>query len=247
MMKADTFDSHGRAALGSGGGEAHLAQEQQQAVVEGVSDLALRRIRDDIVSGVLPPGRKLRLEALREQYGASVSTLRELLSRLASENLVVAEGQRGFEVAPATPDNLREIADLRLLLESHAIRLSVAAGDLDWEGRVVAAHHKLAVIESQLLNGEIDRTAQWVRYDFAFHNALISACGSQTLLALHASVFDRFIRYHMLAQSFRGAAVSDDHKALFDLAMARNVDAVVQKLTSHISSGVEHVLASGRI
>jgi len=214
---------------------------------EGVGDGAFRRIRDDIIAGILPPGRKLKLDALKAEYGASVSTLREILSRLASENFVVAEGQRGFEVAPASADNLREVADLRLLLESHAIRLSLTAGDLDWEGRVVAAHHKLSVVETQLLRGDMERTAQWVRYDFAFHNALISACGSHTLLELHASVFDRFIRYHMLAASFRGAAVMDDHRALFDLAMQRDIDGITGRLASHIKSGVDHVLASGNL
>lgn len=214
---------------------------------EGVAELALRRIRDDIIAGLLPPGRKLKLDALKAQYGASVSTLREILNRLASESLVEAEGQRGFEVAAATANNLREVADLRLLLESHAIRRSLASGDLDWEGRVVAAYHKLTVIEAQLLSGEIERTAQWVRYDFTFHNALISACGSQTLLELHASVFDRFIRYHMLAASFRGADVMSDHKALFELAMQRDADGIVAKLATHIKSGVDYVLSTGRI
>lgn len=214
---------------------------------ESISELALRRIRGDIIAGTLPPGKKLKLDALKTQYEVSVSTLREILNRLASENLVTAEGQRGFEVAPATEANLREVADLRLLLESHALRLSLAAGDLDWEGRVVAAHHKLSVVEQQLLSGDITRTAQWVRYDFAFHNALISACGSRTLLDLHASVFDRFIRYHMLAQSFRGAAVMNDHKAMFELAIARDVEASISKLTTHISVGVDYVLATGRL
>ncbi|WP_082102002.1 GntR family transcriptional regulator [Devosia psychrophila] len=226
--------------------EATVRDEKQQ-IDGGVGETALRRIRDDIVTGILLPGKKLKLDALKNQYGASVSTLREILSRLASENLVTAEGQRGFEVAAATADNLREVADLRLLLESHAIRLSLAAGDLDWEGRVVSAHHKLSVVEAKLVSGEIERTAQWVSYDFAFHNELISACGSSTLLDLHASVFDRFIRYHMLAASFRGSAVMDDHKALFDLAMRRDVDGIVSKLTAHIKSGVDHVLQSGRI
>ena len=221
--------------------------EDKPTVDEGVAELAFRRIRDDIIAGALPPRKKLKLDTLKTRYGASVSTLREILNRLASENLVVAEGQRGFEVTPATADNLREVADLRLLLESHALRLSLAAGDLDWEGKVVAAHHKLSVVEGQLLSGEIERTAQWVRYDFAFHNALISACGSRTLLNLHASVFDRFIRYHMLAESFRGDAVTHDHKALFELAMQRDIEGSVSRLTSHITSGVDYVIGTGRI
>src|SRR5262245_9611874 len=70
------------------------------AEFDSVSEKAYRQIRADIIFGKLTPGEKLRLDRLRELYGASVGTLRELLSRLASEGLVVAEGQRGFEVAP---------------------------------------------------------------------------------------------------------------------------------------------------
>ena len=68
---------------------------------------------------------------------------------------------------------------MRLLLESHALALSFAAGDVEWEGRVVAAHHKLEATERLLLAGERDATAAWKRYDGEFHQALISACGSR--------------------------------------------------------------------
>jgi DNA-binding GntR family transcriptional regulator len=88
------------------------------------AELAYRRIRADILFGRLPPGRKLKLDRLREDYTASVSTLREILSRLSSEKLVVAEGQRGFEVAPVSAKNLKEIAALRRLLEGTALEQS---------------------------------------------------------------------------------------------------------------------------
>lgn len=213
----------------------------------GIADQTFARIRADIVSGDLRPGAKLRLEALKRSYGASVSTLREILNRLATEGLVEAEGQRGFEVAAATTADLREIGELRLLLETHALAKSLAEGDLDWEGRVVAAHHKLAAVETRLVGGDTSRTLEWVRYDFDFHAALISACGSRALMEMHASVFDKFIRYHMLAASFRGRAVADDHRELFDLALTRDVTAATAKLALHINAGIDHVLASGKI
>ncbi|MBJ3785287.1 GntR family transcriptional regulator [Devosia sediminis] len=212
-----------------------------------IGETTYHRLREDIIACRLSPGHKLRLEALRERYDVGVSTLREILNRLASESLVVAEGQKGFAVAPATRQDLQEIADLRLLLESHALGLSLAHGDLEWEGRVVAAHHKLAATEKKLLAGQERHTVNWVRYDFAFHNALISACGSQVLLDLHAAIFDRFLRYHMLAASFRGAGVVGDHKALFEMALARNVDGAQAMLASHVNSGVAHVLSTGKL
>lgn len=221
--------------------------EANDTALPTLGETTYQRLREDIIACRLLPGHKLRLEALRERYAVGVSTLREILNRLASEALVVTEGQKGFAVAPATRQDLRETADLRILLESHALRLSLAQGDLEWEGRVVAAHHKLAATERRLLAGEERQTVNWVRYDFAFHNALISACGSQALLDLHAAIFDRFLRYHMLAASFRGAGVVDDHKALFDLAIRRDIEGVTAKLARHVNSGVEHVLSTGKL
>lgn len=212
-----------------------------------IGEATYSRLRGDIIACRLAPGHKLRLETLREQYGVGVSTLREILNRLASESLVEAEGQKGFAVAAASAQDLREIADLRLLLESHALRLSFTLGDLEWEGRVVAAHHKLAATEKRLLAGQERHTVNWVRYDFAFHNALISACGSQVLLDLHAAIFDRFLRYHMLAASFRGGGVVDDHKSLFDMALARDIDGALAMLARHVNRGVEHVLSTGKL
>src|SRR5262244_2907837 len=86
---------------------------------EAVGDDGYRRIRTDIVFGRLKPEQKLRLEGLKEDYGVSVSTLREILNRLAAEGFVLAEGRRGFDVAPVSVDDLKELAELRLLLESH--------------------------------------------------------------------------------------------------------------------------------
>lgn len=212
-----------------------------------LGDATYTRIRADIIACRLEPGQRLRLEPLRERYGVGVSTLREILSRLASESLVEAEGQKGFAVAAATEKDLREVADLRLLLESHALGSSFAHGDLDWEGRVVAAHHKLAATEKQLLSGQERQTVNWVKYDFAFHNALISACGSTVLLNLHAAVFDRFLRYHMLARSFRGSGVVDDHRTLFEMALARDARGAQAMLAAHVNRGVEHVLSKGRL
>src|ERR1700720_2662383 len=88
-----------------------LTERNEEA--ETIGDDGYRRIRMDIILARLEPGQKLRLEMLREAYGVSVSTLREILNRLAAEGLVSAEGRRGFEVAPVSVANLKELADMR--------------------------------------------------------------------------------------------------------------------------------------
>ena len=201
-----------------------------------------QRLRADLVMGVLPPGRKLGLDGLRVAYGAGISTLREVLNRLASEALVEAEGQRGFAVAAVSVEDLREVAEMRLLLECHAIAQSFAAGDLDWEARVVGAHHKLAVLERRLLAGDGADAALWKRFDREFHQALIAACGSAALLETYAAAYDRYLRYQMVAVVFRGAVAAEEHAALLAAALARDSARACRILESHVQGCVDHVI-----
>ena len=211
--------------------------------VETVGEKVYRRLRNDIIFGRLAPAQKLKLEALKHSYGISISTLRELLNRLTSEGLIVAESARGFEVAPVSAENFKELANLRLLLESHALQRSFALGDMDWEGRVVAAHHKLATMEKRTLAGDRRGLEVLKRYDLEFHQTLLSACGSRELLDSHAAVFDRYIRYLMIAVIFRNAA-SAEHQKLLECALNRDAKTAQSLLATHITDCVSYTLAN---
>jgi DNA-binding GntR family transcriptional regulator len=212
-----------------------------------IGETVYHRIRTDIIFGRLPPGQKLTLDRMKERYGTSVTTLRELLTRLSSEGLINAEGMRGFEVAPVSGPNLREIAELRLLLECHALQQSFAAGDMEWEGRVVSAHYKLSSMEKRMLAGNRDEVEGWKQYDWQFHQALISACGSQVLMETHGGVFDKYLRYQMLTLSNRGEIAVREHRMLLDCALKRDAKTACKVLAVHIEGGVEHALATADI
>ncbi len=212
-------------------------------VVETAGEKAYRRLRNDIIFGRLAPSQKLRLEGLKESYGISVSTLRELLNRLTSEGLVIAENARGFEVAPVSADNFRELASLRLLLECHTLQRSFSLGDMDWEGRVVAAYHKLSTMEKRIQAGDKKDIEGLKRYDSEFHQALLSACGSRVLLDAHAAVFDKYVRYLMIAVIFRDAAPLE-HQKLLECALRRDAKAAQEILTAHIMDCVAYTLAN---
>ena len=212
-----------------------------------IGEKAYLRIRKDILFGRLAPGEKLKLERLKDDYGVSVSTLREVLSRLASEKLVVAEGQRGFEVSPVSADDLKDIASLRLLLEVHAIAQSFQSGDMEWEATVVAAHHKLAALEDRKKSEGSPDAETWKRYDWEFHQALISACGSRELMETHGAVFDKYLRYQVLALTDRGDIAAREHKQLMQCALKRDAAKAGEVLKAHITGGVAHALAVGKI
>ena len=215
-----------------------LHNEQQNTVGHSTYE----RIKHDIIFGKLVPGAKLKLDALKKDYAASVSTLRETLNRLASDGFVSAEEQRGFFVTPVSKEDLTEIANLRILLECHALRDSVENGDTDWEGDLVAAHHKLHLMERRMRSGDDTETETWKRYDWEFHLALIRACNSNNLLALHTVLFGKYLRYQMLVLTYRGEVAAQEHKAIFDVALARDSGAAAQILETHITNGLIHTL-----
>lgn len=199
------------------------------------------RIRNDILLGVFRPGDKLKLESLRQRYDASVNTLRETLSRLVSDGLVANEGQRGFMVVPASLADLRDITEMRKLLECHAVRLSIERADLDWESRVVAAYHKLSKIEAIIDSDPKRYSAQLELYNREFHGALIAACGSRWLLTFYAAMYDQSLRYRMLAfqvRDFPREQSRREHREILDAALARDADRLVPVLSAHITKGI---------
>lgn len=210
-----------------------------------VGDQIYLQLRGDIIFGRLEPGKKLRLEQLRGRYAVSVATLREVLPRLVAEGLIRFETQKGFEVAPVSARDLREISEMRILLECHAVQASFAAGDLEWEAGVVAAHHKLARMEERMLAGDRSVSETWKRYDREFHVALIAACGSQELLATHDRIFDRFLRYQMLLVMFRGTVAADEHHELLDCALKRDVERAQALLARHIGACIDYTVERG--
>jgi DNA-binding GntR family transcriptional regulator len=218
------------------------ASMSQSAPTVGSS--TYERIKHDIIFGELAPGTKLKLDGLRDRYAASVSTLRETLNRLASEGFVQAAEQRGFFVRPVSAADLTEIAELRILLECSALETSIACGDADWEGNLVAAHHKLHLIEQKMLDGDTTQKELWKRYDWEFHQALIQACNSLNLLSLHGTIFDKYLRYQMLVLTYRGADAVLEHKTMFDAALARDTTTAKAALETHIRLGLDHTLAA---
>jgi DNA-binding GntR family transcriptional regulator len=207
-----------------------------------ISETVYGRIRADIMSGALAPGMKLKLDALHERYDVSVNTLRETLSRLASDGFVEAEGQRGFNVVAVSLADLVDITEMRRMLECEAARLSLKHADLEWESRLVAAYHKLSTIEDMVEADPAAHAAPLERYNREFHAALISGCRSRWLLHFHGMMYDQSLRYRMLAfrvKDFPREQSRREHREILDAALARDAEKLVSVLGAHITKGSE--------
>jgi DNA-binding GntR family transcriptional regulator len=193
------------------------------------------RLRDDILSGALPPNDKLRTEALRERYGVGNSPLREALNRLSADGLVTREDQKGFRVATASRADLEELVKTRCWLEEIALRQSIQNGGDDWEEAVVLQYHRLSRVRRSSSEDSYVVNFEWETRHRAFHLALLSACGSRWLMQYCAQLNDQADRYRQLAivVSYPKRNELNEHEAIMRAATSRDADEAVRLLLGH--------------
>ena len=202
-----------------------------------LTDMAYRRLREDIVRGVFHPGDKLRIEHLKQTYSVGATPLREALYRLSADGFVQVQGQRGFRVAEMSLDELQDITELRVVLEGMALTQSVQNSDDAWESRVVAAFHHLTKAENQ---SEPD-IQEWEIRNREFHLALVSCCHSPWLMRFHETLYDQHKRYRNIARIDRSSRrnVHQEHIAICDAALAKDVEALCKANEQHIRRTAE--------
>ncbi|MFD1880881.1 GntR family transcriptional regulator [Paracoccus pacificus] len=212
-----------------------------------LAERAYRLLREDIVSGALAPGLKLKIEMLRDRYDMGAGPLREALARISGEHLVSLVGQRGFVVAPMSADDAREIGHLRKMLEAEALAQSIPNGDLDWEEKIITTWHRLERVERRELQ-RVGDLAEWERLNHAFHEALVAACPSVWLLRMREMMFRQHERYRRLSRqkTVLTRDLSMEHRQLMEAALDRDVDAAVATIRAHVERTTEAVDAALR-
>ncbi len=129
-------------------------------------------IRSELLNGVLHPGQKLKMVELTERFGVSQSVIREALTRLTEQGLLIATPQRGFRVRDLSIEDIAELTETRIQIESLALRLAVERGDLQWETGILAAHHRLERTPVTRDDGTVSE--DWSSHHRDFHQALLT-------------------------------------------------------------------------
>lgn len=213
----------------------HLSNDTQTtSEPKTLVESAYRALRRDIIEGRLSPGEKLRVEHLKDNYGVGAGTLREALSLLIADALVVSQGQRGFRVAPVSLEDFEDITRNRVMLECEALRQSIAMGDDAWEGEVLAAFHRLSKAEEKLI-ASTDRE-EWEERNRVFHEVLIAACPSRWLKHFLAILYHQAERYRRLSLYLQPIPrdIHAEHETLLQAVLARDTDKAAAMLAEHI-------------
>lgn len=209
-----------------------------------LGDAIDQRLITAIVRGELPPGKKLSEVELATRFGVSRTPLRDALTRLASEGLVLREANRGVRVAPIDAQQTIEFYDCRILLETKTIELAAPYfGDVQLS-KLNRILDRLRSLESSL--PEDDARWTWLGVVEEFHDTYRSACPNRELVSIVHSLANRALRLRMLniGRSGRMAYSLAQHVRIAEALSKRDPDASVIALAELLETSKVGILAS---
>lgn len=205
---------------------------------EGTRSVAVtEQLRREILDGRVQPGSKLRQVEIAQRFGVSTTPVREAFATLAQEGLVVKDSHRGVMVFRPSPDELREIYEIRLVLESLAVELAsprLAEVHLDVLDKIIA---EMRVTSDPIRRHELNEE---------FHALIYSHTGRPRLSAMidqlrsAASAYVRFLSRHRSGPVYRGA-VDEEHQAIIDALRHRDAAEAASLMRRHLANSQEHI------
>lgn len=213
-----------------------------------LTDRIYRKIREDVLAGSLAPGLRLRVEALKQRYKCGASPIREALSRLGGDGLVVIQDRRGFAVTGISIDELWDITETRVILETSALKEAIRNGRHSvegdaWEAGILSAFHRLEKLDRRL--GTEEPTPEWERLHGVYHESLIAGCRLHKLRLYRLQMFDQSERYRRLSLTrfIDGRDVSGEHREIMEATLERDTENACALLAKHIRKTAEIVAA----
>jgi DNA-binding GntR family transcriptional regulator len=193
-------------------------------------------LRADILNTRIEPGSKLKIAQLSNRFGVSLSVVREALTRLGEQRLVVANPQRGFSVVGLSVSDLDDLTNVRTQIESMALRDSIAHGGVAWEAEVVAALHRLERTEIYADPAHVN--PDWLDLHRAYHHSLVAGGASTRLREIANTLRDNAELYRMWSRTWAHDVDRDlqaEHRAIMTAALSGNEEAAVAALSQHIA------------
>lgn len=204
-------------------------------------------ISTDILEGRWKPGERLQPHRLANEYSVSTTVIREALSRIAGDGLVIVKPNRGFFIPDLNLQELQDFTELRCITEELAVKLSLERGDLEWESGLIAMHHLLSRTprrdeKTGLINTE------WLEAHRNFHAKLLEASNCQPMLHLAANLgasTELYRRWAGPTPAASGRKVEVEHREILEAAVSRDGEKTAALLRSHYETTAGIILQAG--
>jgi DNA-binding GntR family transcriptional regulator len=201
-----------------------------------LSDQAEQILKEEILSGRIPPGERIDIPALAESWKVSQTPIREAVKILGEQGLIDISPRRGSFVAQVDRTALREIFELRIALESATTRLATPRVPQEEAEQVLHAYEQAYEVNTE------DREAVLSDVDNIIHDLLIRHCGNGRLIKIIDGIRDH-VRWaqHTSLQREPYSVTLPEHIRIAKAVCARDVDAAVEAMVSHLSNTLDRL------
>jgi DNA-binding GntR family transcriptional regulator len=201
-----------------------------------LSERVYNELKNAVMRGDFAPEEALKPQELAREHAVSLAVVREALVRLVGDGIADRLPNRGFAVSAFSDQRWQEVAQARCAIEPVVLRMAIERGDLDWEARVRAAHHRLSRTPIHVPEEGKYYSTAWSQAHRDFHRALLEGCGNAVLL----DTFDRLWTASELARRWSATRTPDrdaeaEHRRLEQAALARDADTAADVLTRHLT------------
>jgi len=186
-LKPDTFDQIESAS--------DDAKPQERRV-----DSAYNALKESIIGNKMPPGSIVMEKEIAADFGMSRTPVREAIIRLQDEGLVKVIPRRGVVISSISRDDMKEIYEILMSLETTAIEL-LAKRKLDQDSPEILQLEAAILRMQQSL--EQDNLEDWAKADSEFHNLILRHCGNSRLNKMAQAVSDQANRVRVATLRLR--------------------------------------------
>lgn len=200
------------------------------------ADAVYDQLRNDIINLYYQPGEKLSEAKIADRYGVSRDPVRKSISRLVQEGLIISKPQCGTFVSKISADQGKEVCEIRIILETFAIRNAVNVIDEALIDSMLEEYNKLDK-RLEFEDGEDLRNSIYA-LDAKLHNAIYDCCGNSMIastISSYAHITKRIQIANITYHERKFNTMEEMHEIMLALK-ARDVERSVEAMRKHIEN-----------
>ena len=215
----------------------------EKLVVESLQDKAYKLIKTAILKNEFKPGERLIDTQLASKLGVSRTPIRDVFKMLEKEGLITSNGSKGYFVAKLLREELNEIQDIRILVETYALHNSDPV-------LIVKKLKKIKVLLDDAINSD-EFIRDMTDLDAKFHEAIVNTCNNQILIEFYnrisfkIRIFWQYIYCSNIESENKEnlwKRVKQSNQEIIDALEARDIDLAIELSKKHINMNRESAL-----
>ncbi|MGE5606830.1 MAG: GntR family transcriptional regulator [Bacteroidota bacterium] len=216
-----------------------LKQYQAQTLVE----VAYKALKKDITERVLVPGEKIILREVNERYGISPTPIKQALNRLIAEGLVESIPRRGIRVRVIKGEEIAELMDIRLMIETYYIQRIIRSFDegLMREKLMKNLREQIRIIERV---ANIEDYFKYYNLDFEFHQMYLRGCKNKKILQIYNSLGTHGYAFYVYRNQEIESLIAGvkEHENIYNAIAAKDEDVLRKCIEIHINNAKNKIL-----